>query len=144
MTIREAGPDDVAALAALSGELGYSSTPGEISDRLAMLRQRSADAVFVAEVDGAVVAWLHVAGMLFLESPPFAEVAGLVVAETQRGKGTGKRLLAAAAQWAAARGYRKLRVRSNVIRQDAHRFYEREGYRRIKEQVVLDLELSPG
>jgi hypothetical protein len=42
---------------------------------------------------------------------------------------------------AAERGYRKLRVRSNVVREDAHRFYEREGFRRTKTQMVLDRKL---
>jgi GNAT superfamily N-acetyltransferase len=138
MDVREATLSDAAALAALSTQLGYPSTPEEMTERLRALRERAANAVLVAEEDGAVAGWLHVCTMLFLESPPFAEVAGLVVDEAHRGKGVGKLLLEAAARWAAERGYDKLRVRSNVVREDAHRFYEREGFRRVKTQVVLD------
>ena len=45
------------------------------------------------------------------------------------------------------RGERKLpelRVRSNVMRLDAHRFYEREGFRLKKTQKVLALPLGGG
>jgi len=138
MNVREATLSDAAALAALSTQLGYPSTPDQTAERLRLLRERPANAVLVAEEGGVLVGWLHVCAMLFLESPPFAEVAGLVVDEAHRGKGVGKLLLEAAARWAMERGYDKLRVRSNVVREDAHRFYEREGFRRVKTQVVLD------
>jgi GNAT superfamily N-acetyltransferase len=144
MEIREATVEDAGKLAALSIQLGYSTTAEDVAGRLRALRERPDNAVFVAEEDGMVAGWLHVSGMLFLESPPFAEVAGLVVDEARRGQGVGKRLVEAAARWAAAHGYRNLRVRSNVIREDAHRFYEREGFRRVKSQVVLDLQLHRG
>jgi GNAT superfamily N-acetyltransferase len=65
-------------------------------------------------------------------------VLGLIVDKEYRGKGIGKQLLDGAARWATEHGYNKLRVRSNLIREDAHRFYEREGFRRVKTQVVLD------
>lgn len=141
VNIREATATDAAALAELSTQLGYPTPPGEAAQRLQVLEGRPGNAVLVAEEDGRVLGWLHVCGMFFLESPPFAEVAGLVVDQASRGRGTGKVLLAAAARWAAEQGFGKLRVRSNVIRESAHRFYEREGFRRVKSQVVLDLEL---
>jgi PhnO protein len=53
----------------------------------------------------------------------------------------GKLLLEAAVGWAAEQGYGKLRVRSNVVREEAHRFYEREGFQRIKTQAVFDRKL---
>jgi GNAT superfamily N-acetyltransferase len=141
MNIREATLSDAAALAALSIQLGYPSTPEEMVERLTMLGSRpgtGGNGVLVAEDESGVVGWLHVSGMYLLESPAFAEVLGLIVDEAHRGKGVGKRLLDGAARWAADHGFDKLRVRSNVVREDAHRFYEREGFRRVKTQVVLD------
>jgi len=139
VNIREATAADAAALAALSTQLGYPAQPGEAELRLAALGPEGA--VLVAESDGAVLGWIHVCGIRFFQSPPFAEVGGLVVDEAARGKGVGKLLLEAGARWAAEHGYRKLRVRSNVVREDAHRFYEREGFRRVKTQAVFDREL---
>jgi len=136
VNIREATAADAAALAVLSTQLGYPTQPGEAAERLAALGP--AGIVLVAEENGAVLGWIHVCGIRFFQSPPFAEVGGLVVDEASRGKGAGKLLLEAGARWAAERGYRKLRVRSNVVREDAHRFYEREGFRRVKTQAVFD------
>jgi GNAT superfamily N-acetyltransferase len=67
-----------------------------------------------------------------------AEIAGLVVDETARGGGIGRRLLEAAEQWARSHGCRAIRVRSNVVREGAHAFYVREGFREIKTQKVFE------
>lgn len=138
MNIRHAIDSDAAALAALSTQLGYPARPEEAAERLSAL---GAGALLVAEEDGAVLGWIHVCGIRFFQSPPFAEIVGLVVDETARGRGVGKLLVQAAAGWAAEQGYGKLRVRSNVVREDAHRFYEREGFQRVKTQAVFDRRL---
>ena len=135
MNVRHAIASDAAALAALSTQLGYPAQPEEAAQRLSTL---GVGALLVAEEDGAVLGWIHVCGVQFFQSPPFAEIGGLVVDETTRGKGVGRILVDAATRWAAERGYLKLRVRSNVVREDAHRFYEREGFRRAKTQAVFD------
>ena len=142
VNVREATPSDAAALAALCTQLGYPALPGEAAERLAAITPGdTGGAVLVAEEEGAVLGWIHVCGIRFFQSPPFAEVGGLVVDEAARGRGVGKLLLEAGARWAAERGYRKLRVRSNVVREDAHRFYEREGFRKVKAQAVFDRNL---
>lgn len=142
VNIRAATATDAAALAALSTQLGYPAQPGEAAERLAALGPANAlNAVLVAEEDGAVLGWIHVCGVRFFQSPPFAEIGGLVVDEALRGRGVGKLLVQAAAGWAAEQGYGKLRVRSNVVRGDAHRFYEREGFQRVKAQTVFDRKL---
>jgi GNAT superfamily N-acetyltransferase len=142
LVLREAAPSDVAALAALSTQLGYPTAPEEAAERLDALRSEPSHALLVAEDDGAVAGWLHVCGRRSFESPPFAEVCGLVVDEARRGRGVGRRLLDAAVRWAEERGYDKLRVRSNVVRTDAHRFYEREGFHRVKTQAVFERSLQ--
>src|SRR5688572_7543562 len=139
MNTREATASDAAALAALSTQIGYPTQPGDDAERLSAL---CSGTVLVVEENGAVLGWIYVCGVHFFQSPPFAEVGGLVVDEASRGRGAGKLLLEASARWAAERGYRKLRVRSNVVREDAHRFYEREGFRQVKSQAVFDRKLS--
>jgi GNAT superfamily N-acetyltransferase len=139
VNIREAIASDAAALAALSTQLGYSTQPEEAAERLSALGPDGT--ILVAEEDGDILGWIHVCGVQFFQSPPFAEIGGLVVDEAARGRGVGRLLLEAAVRWAAERGYRKLRVRSNVVREDAHRFYEREGFQRVKTQAVFDRKL---
>jgi GNAT superfamily N-acetyltransferase len=92
----------------------------------------------VAPAAAGLAGWLQVSLPRIFESPVTAEIAGLVVDEARRGGGIGASLVAAAADWARTKGCRALRVRTNVIRDGALRFYEREGFGRIKMQHVLE------
>ena len=142
MKIREATAADVEEIAALSGELGYPSGAEEIGRRMSTILGRDDQSVYVAEAaEGSVVGWIHVFGALRLESEPFAELGGLVVSDPHRGRGIGKLLCEQARRWASENGFRALRVRSRAEREAAHRFYERLGFRRVKTQQVLSLDL---
>ena len=139
--VRKARRGDAERIAQLTGELGYPSTPAQIAERLRQLKPVSKHAVFVAEsLDddrSGVLGWLHVSVSHVLESDIRAEVNGLIVAEGQRSAGAGAKLLEAAERWAAAHGGRAMNVRSNVIRQRAHKFYERNGYEHYKTQKAF-------
>ena len=50
---------------------------------------------------------------------------------------------AANCSWAREMGCRAVSLRSNVVRDGAHAFYEKAGYRRIKTQHVFQKELKP-
>jgi len=146
VTIRRPLPGDDDALARLASQLGYPSTAADMARRLARLRGEDGAAVLVAEREGVVRGWIHVFGVHSVESDAFAEIGGLVVDESARGHGTGAALVAAAEEWALRAGYPALRVRSNVVRAAAHRFYERRGFARLKTQAVFgkDLRNSAG
>jgi GNAT superfamily N-acetyltransferase len=133
--IRRAKPADAPQLAALSGQLGYPATAQQVRQRLRGIRPESQNAIFVAEAkDAGVLGWLHVSKEPLLESDIRAEVNGLVVAEGHRSLGAGALLLATAEDWARKHGCRSMSVRSNVIRERAHKFYERNGYEHYKTQ----------
>ena len=135
LRIRRARSMDAPRLADLSSQLGYPATTAQLRDRLRRVSPASQNAVFVAETKNAgVVGWLHVTKQALLESEMRAEVNGLVVAEGHRSLGAGARLIAAAEEWARKHGCKYMSVRSNVIRERAHRFYERNGYEHYKTQ----------
>jgi GNAT superfamily N-acetyltransferase len=97
---------------------------GNLIDRLAAIAMDADHAVFVAEgEDGRIFGWLHVFGSKLLVSSPSAELGGLVVDARSRGAGVGQALMRVAENWASEKGYDRLRVRSNIVRADAHRFY---------------------
>ncbi|HEY3521827.1 MAG TPA: GNAT family N-acetyltransferase [Rhodanobacteraceae bacterium] len=135
--IRAATLADAESLARLSDQLGYPADGKTIARRLHDINEQSAGAVMVAEVDGKVVGWAHVLPQRRLEHDANAELAGLVVDEAARGAGIGRALLHAIEAWASEHGCPELVVRSNVIRERAHRFYLREGYAEKKRQAVF-------
>jgi GNAT superfamily N-acetyltransferase len=110
--------------------------------RLSHLLSDSAHAIYVAESD-SVLGWIHVCVLEFLESGMFAEIAGMVVTQSQRGKGIGTQLVAQAEQWARAKGTVRLRVRSNVVRHETHEFYLKCGFSNKKTQKVFEKNFLP-
>ncbi len=142
-TLRPLRPSDAAALVPLCEQLGYPATAEQLERRVRALGA-SDDHGLLGAVgrSGALIGWIHVQGHRTLAAEPYAEITGLVVDERCRSAGVGQGLVAGAEAWARAHGYTVVRVRSNVVRSDAHRFYERLGYRRQKSQHVFDKTLS--
>ncbi len=140
--VRRARKEDAAAIAALAGQLGYPSTREQIEKRLERVLADSEHAVFVAEMPGGRIGgWLHAFAYHVLESDARAEVAGLVVDESQRGTGVGRLLMQSAEDWAREKGFPAVGLRSNIVRHKAHGFYQRMGYRIPKTQHVFRKEL---
>ncbi|SFN20120.1 L-amino acid N-acyltransferase YncA [Dokdonella immobilis] len=138
VTIRTARETDAAQIAELATQLGYPATEPDMRDRLRRIHTRTEGSVIVAELgDGQVCGWIMVVSVTSLTSAARAEVAGLVVDRLMRGMGIGSLLLQAAVNWARIQGYAEIRVHSNTVRERAHQFYEREGFSRIKTQVLF-------
>jgi GNAT superfamily N-acetyltransferase len=135
ITVRLMQREDAVAVADLSEQLGYPATVPEIEQRFDAIAARGDAQVFVAaEPDGRVVGWIHIYCVRLLESDLHGEIGGLVIAEGMRGHGAGHALVSAAEAWAARAGCQTVRVRSQVKREGAHRFYERVGYGYLKTQ----------
>lgn len=136
--VRRARLSDAPRLAQLSGELGYPTTTPEMIKRMKKLGSSSENALFVAESSEAgVIGWGHVSVTRLVEVGSRAELNGLVVAEGQRSLGAGARILEAVEAWARQHGCPVMSVRSNVIRERAHKFYERQGYEHYKTQKAF-------
>jgi GNAT superfamily N-acetyltransferase len=98
--------------------------------------------VFVAEdAAGNVVGWVQVHFTRHLASDPRGEVAGLVVAAGARGRGLGRKLMHAAEQWTREQGGTVVALRSNILRQETHRFYERLGYAVTKTSLYFQRDI---
>ena len=122
-------------LAELSGQLGYAATPEQVRRRLQLIKRGAEHEVWVAEAAaGEVLGWIEVLLERTLISDREAEITGLVVDASCRGQGIGRRLMEEAEQWARDKGCRSVRLRSNVVRAEAHAFYERLGYSVFKTQ----------
>ena len=127
------------AVEQLSEQLGYPVETDALGERFARLTNESHRVVVV--VNPRVVGWTHVALVDSLESEPFAEIRALVVDSAVQRKGVGRLLVDEAKRWARAKGVSKLRVRSNVVREEAHQFYPAQGFVKSKTQAVYDFAL---
>lgn len=135
LQIRPAVATDAERIAVLAGQLGYPSTVEIVKRQLLRIQAVPEQSVFVAEgPDGLVVGWIHVHAHHFVANDPHAEVGGLVVDEDSRNAGVGRLLMERAEQWAREKGYSEVVLRSNVIRERAHKFYESLGYTVTKTQ----------
>jgi GNAT superfamily N-acetyltransferase len=133
--IRPAQEPDCARIAELAGQLSYPSTPEEITKRLTEMNGDIDNAVFVAALaSGEIAGWIAVFVYRTVEADARAEISGLVVDERCRSQRIGERLLARSEEWARERGCNVIGLRSNLIRERAHAFYERRGYAHIKTQ----------
>ena len=140
--IRRARAADREELARLSTELGYPMSPDEAEQRLGEIMSHTDHVLLVAESDGRAAGWIQVSRTRIFESARQAEIAGLVVEQAMRGRGIGRLLVEEAARWARDNGCDALRVRTNVVREDAQRFYRREGFADVKTQQVLEKKLA--
>jgi GNAT superfamily N-acetyltransferase len=133
--IRRAQIGDCEQIASLAVQLGYPSSAQEIESRLTKMQDNQSYAVYVAELAGGVLGgWIGVCVCRSVEAAERAEISGLVVHEEMRSQQIGQRLVEAAEDWSRSVGCDEIRVRSNVIRDRAHSFYIRNGYREAKVQ----------
>lgn len=142
LTLRLLQPADADALVALLPDLGCSASPDQVVRRLARLREWPDQEAFVAETNGRIVGLCHVQGVRMLISDGYAEIQALVVSAARQGQGVGRRLVEHACTWAADRGYERVRLRSNVIREGAHAFYERLGFEKSKASYAFERRIS--
>ena len=127
--MRPAVDGDAAAIALLATQLGYASDAVQVTARLALLKDHPDIRALVAEQDGRVVGLMGL--MVF---PAFHRdglhgyVTAMVVDETARGGGIGAALLKAGEAWFAERGVKRVNLTTALHREDAHLFYEKNGY----------------
>lgn len=135
-------PLDAPEAALLSGELGYPVALDSMRRRIEYLMTQADHAIFVASYREGVAGWISVAISHHLCVESRAEITALVVSSGMRSRGIGRLLVERAEQWAGSRGLDEMLVRSRVSREDAHRFYLREGYERTKTSAVFTKHLT--
>lgn len=138
-TIREARSSDVAALVAIfaADELGGhgDTTAPEIFGKYLRAFERIASSpdqtLYVAECDGQVVGTFQT---MVLTSLIGRGSSSMIIEAVQtrgdmRGQGIGAQMIEFAIAEAKRRGLRLVQLTSNASRTDAHRFYERLGFK---------------
>jgi GNAT superfamily N-acetyltransferase len=134
MTIRFGRVADAPQIAQLTTQLGYDLDVAAATERLTRILPRPEQQLFVADVEGRAVGWLHAVVVDYVDAARFVMIAGLVVDRAQRRTGVGRALMARAEAWAGEQGCSLVRLTSSATRTAAHRFYEEIGYTNIKTQ----------
>lgn len=128
-SIRRARPRDRAEVARMLTDLGYPHTPPQAGARLIEWMAEPRAVVLVAEVDGRPAGFIAVSEIPYFERPgSLGRIVALAVDTRHRRGGVGRRLVAAAERWAAARGCIAVEVASRRARAGARAFYPALGY----------------
>lgn len=129
LTIRAAEAADAEALADLLAQLGYEASSTSIPDRLVALRKEGGIALVAITDQGRVVGAASAARHSTLHADhPTGYITALVIDETVRRQGIGRRLVESIEQWAREHGCHRLSVTSAEHRADAHVFYPSCGF----------------
>lgn len=132
MTIVKLKVDHIKAITKLAAQLGYTATVPEMRKRISRIIKDKHHHMVVAIEGKEILGWIHLELIHSLLYEPRVEIRALVVDEGFRGKGVGKSLTNYAQGWAKKKKVKRIFLRTNIKREDAHRFYEREGFERTK------------
>lgn len=143
LTIRRATLDDLTDILSLAEQLGYPTSPEAMAARLNDVISDPMRVVFVADTgDGKAAGYIQASRHVSVEVDPLVEIDGLVVSRDHRRQGIGKKLIAAVEEWARSLGILTVRLHTNIIREEAHRFYKDLGFIINKTQYSMVKKLA--
>jgi GNAT superfamily N-acetyltransferase len=141
LNIRDASGADLGAICRLISQLGYPEPEDTIAARIAILAE-AGGRLLLATRGEAIVGLAALDRTRHLHRPPDGRLTALVVADSERSQGVGKRLLESAEavflEWGCARA----ELSSGESRADAHRFYLREAYAEAPKRFLKILDAS--
>ena len=149
VTFRRATEADLPAIVAMLADDGLGQGREDASlplargylDAFAAIEADSNQMLAVAEADGAVVGTLQLTFLPGLSHKGAwrGQVESVRVASSRRGTGLGQAMLEWAVAACRARGCRMVQLTTDKTRADAHRFYERLGFKASHEGFKLVL-----
>ena len=141
--IRSAQTRDINGIRTLIAQLEYDP-PADLEEKLRRLAADPDEALLVYELDREVVAFLslHFIPQIALAGD-FARISYFAVKDSARSHGIGLELEAYVTRLARERNCDRIEVHCHSRRTDAHRFYERQGYRESPKYFIKRLD-KPG
>ena len=148
--IRPATRTDVDAIVRISNDGGPDGKPKAILpsvlpdiylqafDRISSDKNQ---ALMVVENEGVVIGTFHMTYLTYLEAAgrEDCQIEAVHVAKSWRGRGVGTHMMQWAIAQAKQRDCRRVQLTTNKKRKDAHRFYERLGFKLSHEGAKLEI-----
>lgn len=135
--IRTLEPKDSAEIKKLIKTLGYSISENYTAARIQRLKTQKHNFARVITLNGTIAGFVHAATQDFFHDVETVEIIELVTDEAVHGLGFGSDLLDAVEKWAKSKGVKKIILRSNVMRTDAHTFYLGRHYKILKTAFIF-------
>ena len=140
MSIRSARLSDGAAIEQLLDQLGYTGTEGFLAQKLRRMLADPDEQLLVYETTAGVVAFISVHFIPQIAvAGDFARISYFSVDDSVRGQGTGREMEEYVAMLAKERECDRIEVHCHSRREDAHRFYFRQGYEEAPKYLVKRL-----
>lgn len=127
-------PGDENSAHGLMTDLGYDISLDRFMANISLLRKQRA-VIYLAKQEREAVGLIAARHSVGLVEGEYVEIIALVVASKHRGKGIGRALVNQVEAWAFG-VVDTIRVRSNALREEAHRFYPSLGFQETKVQKV--------
>lgn len=125
----------------LADQLGYPGKEEDIEGRLKWLQTLPNHGLFVYLKEGKVKGWAHFEVVYDLIEPTMTEIKAIVVDENTRGLGIGHSLIEFSKKWTRERGLGAVYLSCNILRDQTHKFYQREGFSLSKTSHFFTLDL---
>lgn len=137
MKIRKAEISDAPGIRLLLEQLGYPTEEGFLAERIYTLSKNEDHFDLVYEENKTVIGFIsfHFIPQVTMNGN-YALISYLVVDDQVRSKGVGAALEAYCTALAIEKRCKRILVHSNARREDAHRFYLKQGYSEYQKAFV--------
>lgn len=134
VSIRRVSISDYKDIYMLNKELGYLYEEEKVRKKIKYIIENKKDIILVAYINNNIIGYIHGSEYELLYSDSLIDILVFVVKESYRKNGVGTALIDKLEEIAIEKKYFGIRLVSGIDREDAHRFYERNGYIYRKEQ----------
>lgn len=108
--------------------------PEKVKERIEYILKNTKDIIFVSEQKDKVIGYIHGSQYELLFSDSLINILGFVVKEKYRNNGVGSMLIRYLEGWANNNRFSGIKLLTNPLNVNVHRFYERHGYIYTKDQ----------
>ena len=134
VSIRRVSISDYKDIYMLNKELGYLYEEEKVRKKIKYIIENKKDIILVAYINNNIIGYIHGSEYELLYSDSLINILVFVVKESYRKNWVGTALIDKLEEIEIEKKYSGIRLVSGIDREDAHRFYERNGYIYRKEQ----------